>query len=390
MPAVSPPLAAPGSTGPTGVAPSGTFTVKAVAPKGQRLRTVLVSALVGAIVAGGATAAALWNRSRPTVAIPAAGSAPRAVGGGTGSSSLDVHAVLATVGPSVVSVHTGSSGGEAAGSGIVLSADGIVLTNAHVIADATTIELDLADGRTVEARVLGAYPDSDVAVLRAEGLTQAAVPAELGSSDSLRVGDDVVAIGNALNLGEAPSVTTGIVSALNRSITAPGGTALDDLIQTDAAINPGNSGGPLVDATGRVVGMNTAIVSGAQNIGFALAIDEIRPIVEDLRAGRRVQQTRPLLGVETVDVSSVDPAVRARLGISTTSGAFVQTVNPGTAAASVGLRPGDVIVAVDGRRVRAAADVGALVRTKRPGDTVRITWERDGSRDDGDAKLGTR
>jgi len=353
------------------------------------LRTVLVSALVGAIVAAGLTAAALWDRSGPnSIADPVSDRSRPAVT--IAGEALDVHGVLEKVRPSVVSIHTGVRGGQAAGSGIVLTRDGVVLTNAHVIDGAQTIELDLADGRTVEARLLGSVPDADVAVLQAEDLTEPMTPAELGSSDSLQVGDAVVAIGNALNLGEAPSVTTGIVSALNRSISAPGGKVLDNLIQTDAAINPGNSGGPLVNAHGQVVGINTAIVADAQNIGFALAIDEVRPLVDDLEAGRPVQQVRPLLGVETLDVGSVDPSILSRFGVTSSSGAFVQTVNPQTAAASIGLRQGDVIVAVDGRRIRTAADVGVAVRAKKPGDTVTVTWERDGERQDGDARLGTR
>jgi S1-C subfamily serine protease len=349
---------------------------------------VLLSALVGAIVAGVATAAALWDRDRGVTATPAADTGRPAVT--IPGEPLEIHALLQKVRPSVVSIHTGMRGGEAAGSGIVLSEDGIVLTNAHVVSGAQTIELDFADGRTAEARLLGSVPSADVAVLQAEGLTQPLTPAELGSSDALQVGDAVVAIGNALNLGEAPSVTTGIVSALSRSIRTPDGITLDNLIQTDAAINPGNSGGPLVNAHGQVVGVNTAILADAQNIGFALAIDEIRSIVEDLRAGRPVQQVRPLLGVETVDVRSIDRAILDRYGVTATSGAFVQRVDPGTGAEAVGLQQGDVITSVDGKRVRTAADVGVAVRAREPGDTVRIVWERNGTEMEGIATLGAR
>ncbi len=350
---------------------------------------MLLSALVGAIVAGVATAAALWDRTgtNDAAAPPRDEGRPAVTIAGD---PLEIHALLQKVRPSVVSIHTGVRGGEAAGSGIVLTDDGIVLTNAHVVAGAQTIELDLADGRTAEARLLGSVPSADVAVLQAEGLTQPVTPAELGSSDSLQVGDTVVAIGNALNLGEAPSVTTGIVSALSRSIVTPDGGSLDNLIQTDAAINPGNSGGPLVNANGQVVGVNTAILADAQNIGFALAIDEIRSIVDDLKAGRPAKQVRPLLGVETVDVSSIDATIRSRFGVTSTSGAFVQTVNPGTGAATAGLQQGDVITSVDGKRVRTASDVGTAVRAKDPGDSVRIVWERDGTEMDGTATLGSR
>ncbi len=361
--------------------------------RGHTLRTVLLSALVGAIVAGVATAAALWDRSDQSAATAAAPEPDRSTMTVPGD-ALSIHALLQKVRPSVVSVHTGVRGGEAAGSGVVLSADGIVLTNAHVVDGAQSIEIDLADGRTAEARLLGSVPAADVAVLQAENLTQPLTPAALGSSDSLQVGDAVVAIGNALNLGEAPSVTTGIVSALNRPVSTAGdagnqNTVLD-AIQTDAAINPGNSGGPLVNAQGEVVGVNTAILADAQNIGFALAIDDIRSIIDDIKAGRQVQTVRPLLGVETVDVSAISADIRSRFGVTATAGAFVQTVNPGTGAAAAGLRQGDVITSIDGRRVRSATDVGAAVRSKEPGDTVRIGWERQGSAQEGDATLGSR
>ncbi len=395
LPGVTPPTGPPvepptQSWRPTACTPPtpGAFTVRHVAPRGQTLRIVLISALVGAIVAAGLTAAAMWD-DVGSGAGRSSGQAGRPVVTMAGA-PLDVHEVLEKVRPSVVSIHTGVRGGEAAGSGIVLTSEGVVLTNAHVVQSAQTIELDLADGRTVEARLLGSVPDADVALLQAEGLTEPVVPAELGSSASLQVGDSVVAIGNALNLGEAPSVTTGIVSALSRSITAPSGTVLDNLIQTDAAINPGNSGGPLVDAHGLVVGVNTAIVADAQNIGFALAIDEIRSMVEDLEAGRPVQTVRPVLGVETLDVASIEPSIRSRFAVRATSGAFVQSVTPGSPAEEAGLHQGDVIVAVDGRRIRSAADVGTVVRSRNPGDTVRITWERSGDRQEGDARLGRR
>src|SRR5690606_22340485 len=297
--------------------------------------------------------------------------------------------ILEKVGPSVVSIHTGSRDGDAAGSGIVLSEDGLVLTNAHVVAGARTIEVDFADGRTAEARLVGSVAENDVALVQAEDLAEPVRPAELGSSSDLQVGDDVVAIGNALNLGEAPSVTTGIVSALGRSIRSPNGDTLVDLIQTDAAINAGNSGGPLVNSSGQVVGVNTAILADAQNIGFALSIDSITSIVDDLRAGREVRNTRPMLGVETLDVSMVDRTVIDRFGITATAGAFVQRVQPGSGADLAGMQAGDVIVGVDGRRIRTAADVGQAVRRHQPGDRIEIVIERSGREQRLTAVLGS-
>ncbi len=379
-PAVSSTPVGPGAPTPSGGPASG---------RGGGIRAALIGGLVGAIVAGGVTAAALWDRGGdgPSAATVSTPSRPAAtIPGG----NLDIQALLEKVRPSVVSIHTGVRGGEAAGSGVVLSDDGLVLTNAHVVEGAQTIEVDFADGRTSEARLLGSVPEADVALVKAEELTEPVTAAELGSSSDLQVGDDVVAIGNALNLGEAPSVTTGIVSALNRSITAPSGDSLDNLIQTDAAINPGNSGGPLVNASGQVVGINTAILADAQNIGFALSIDSIRSIVDDLQAGRPAAQTRPVLGVETLDVAGVDTAVVDRFGITATSGAFVQKVTSGSGAEAAGMQQGDVIVAIDGKRIRTAEDVGQAVRSKQPGDSIQITWERSGQEQQGTATLGTR
>lgn len=355
------------------------------------VRAALIGGLVGAIVAGGATSVALWDRngsSAPTAQQVVTEEARPS--NTTPGKSLDVRSLLDKVSPSVVSIHTGTRDGDAAGSGVVLSDDGLVLTNAHVVEGARTIEVDFSDGRTAEARLIGAVPENDVALIKVEGLTEPVTPAELGSSSDLQVGDEVVAIGNALNLGDEPSVTTGIVSALSRSIQSPTGDTLSDLIQTDAAINPGNSGGPLLNVAGQVVGINTAILADAQNIGFALSIDSITSIVDDLKAGRDVENSRPVLGVETLDIAGVDPAVAQRFGITATAGAFVQNVQPNTGASEAGLQAGDVIISVDGRRIRTAADVGQAVRAKSAGDTIEVEIERNGEAQTVTATLGTR
>lgn len=355
------------------------------------MRSALIGGLVGAIVAGGLTTAALWERSGLPTAAPAAVTTERPRPAVTvPGQALDIRSLLDKVSPSVVSVHTGTRQGDAAGSGIVISDDGLVLTNAHVVAGARTIEIDFSDGRTAEARLIGAVPENDVALVQASGLAEPVVPAELGSSGDLVVGDQVVAIGNALNLGEAPSVTTGIVSALGRSIRSPTGDSLDDLIQTDAAINPGNSGGPLVNAAGQVVGVNTAILADAQNIGFALSIDSIIDLIDDLRDGREIQNNQPVLGVETIDVGFVDTQIRRNFGVTATAGAFVQRVEPDSGAQVAGIQAGDVIVGVDGRRIRSAADVGQAVRNRAPGDRIDIRIEREGVEQSVVAVLGTR
>jgi S1-C subfamily serine protease len=265
-----------------------------------------------------------------------------------------------------------------AGSGTILTADGEVLTNAHVVEGARTIEVFLngeENGRAAD--LIGMNSAEDVALVKirnASGLPTA----ELGRSADLRVGDSVIAIGNALNLGATATVTEGIVSALNREIQAPG-VDLDGLIQTDAAINPGNSGGPLVDAQGRVVGVDTAVAGDAQNIGFALAIDNVKPIIEALRAGKGTTSTvagqQAFLGVTLEDA---------------TGGAGVAQVVDGSPADDAGLRAGDVITKVDSTTVSSSADAVSAIRSHEVGDTVTITWTRNGRTMTGKAELTTQ
>ncbi|MCZ7527448.1 MAG: trypsin-like peptidase domain-containing protein [Acidimicrobiia bacterium] len=227
----------------------------------------------------------------------------------------DVQEVLARVEPAVVAIQVTQDGpasqllGEnvSAGSGFVISPDGFIVTNNHVISDETgtqvggDIEVTFSDGETMPAEVVGRDPVTDLAVIQVDGEN---LPfAEIGDSDSLQVGDDVVAIGNALALEGGLSVTRGIVSALGRQVPTETGTVLTDAIQTDAAINRGNSGGPLVNASGEVVGINTAIADPqvAQNVGFAIAIAQAMPVIEQLRQGEDVEVA--FLGVQTQTVT---------------------------------------------------------------------------------------
>lgn len=349
------------------------------AAPGGHARSAIIGALVGAIVAGLLVGAALWDRS-DVVAVPPTANTVRAQAqpsGDMAGKALDIRGILEKVAPSVVSIHTGSRQGEAAGSGVVIDGSGLILTNAHVIDGASTITVGLVDGQSADAVVVGAVPERDVALIRVSGIENL-VPADLGSSSDLQVGDDVVAIGNALNLGDTPSVTTGIVSALSRSLQSPTGALLKDLIQTDAAINPGNSGGPLVNSRGQVVGINTAILQDAQNIGFALSIDSISQTIEDVAAGRSVNVKRPLLGVESLDVAYLDSQVIDRFDISATAGAFVQRITSGSGADEAGLQPGDVITGVDGRPVRNASDLVKRIGELEPGDRIEVEFERSG------------
>ena len=331
--------------------------------------------LVAALVATGVTVA-LDDQGSSPVARPVA--APIAVANG----GIDIHALLARVQPSVVTIRTSSATSqglfEGAGSGIVLSATGLVLTNAHVIGGIGDITVVLSDGTEHTGTLVGSSPGDDLAVIQVKGVKDL-VPAELGSSDALQVGDEVIAIGNALNLGGQPTVTRGIVSAKDRNLSAQG-VSLQGLIQTDAAINPGNSGGPLVNGAGQVVGVNTAILPDAQNLGFSIAIDRARPIIDAIEAGKgEVTPNQAFLGVSSSEIADLTPDVKARFKVAVDQGAFVTEVVPSSSADRAGLRPGDVIVKIDGKAVKAATEVREAILGKKPGDSVRITIIRSGA-----------
>lgn len=294
---------------------------------------------------------------------------------------LDIQGVLAKVRPSVVTINTGSESRagifEGAGSGVVIGEDGLILTNAHVIADADTIEVTFFDGTVKTATVVGTFPDDDIAIVDAEDIS-GLQPADLGSAEDLRVGDDVVAIGNALDLGSTPSVTKGIVSAKDRTIT-DAFIRLENLIQTDAAINPGNSGGPLVNAAGQVVGINTAIIDNAQNIGFAISIDVVRPLIDRALDGDAdLSPDTAFLGVTSISLANLDPSVQDEFGVSVPAGAFVQDVVPGSPAEEAGITRGDVVTEIAGEAITSAEDVARVVRSRRPGDLVTVVVQRDG------------
>ena len=346
---------------------------------------VLVGFLVGALVMGGAFASYAFGDRRSDDRAASA-----SLGGASGG--IDVHKVLDIAQPSVVSITTGSSnsifGG--AGSGVVISDDGLILTNAHVVASSGgKISVRFHDGTVAPASLVGASTKDDIALLRADesGLS----PATLGSSADLRVGDDVLAIGNALALGAEPSVTKGIVSALNRSIN-DGKVSLDHLIQTDAAINPGNSGGPLVNAAGEVVGINTAIIDGAQSVGFSIAIDQVQKIIEELKAGGGdVDPNQAVLGVETVTVdANLDASLRDKYGVTANQGALVTAVDTDSAASDAGILEGDVIIEADGEAVVTNQDITSSVQSHQKGDSMSIVVEREGRRKSFDVTLGPR
>jgi serine protease Do len=242
--------------------------------------------LAGALIASGALV--LTDDSGGS---PASSQAAQQVQSSAAPAQGDIAAILAKDVPAVVSITTGGGpvlsrgGGSGAATGFVIDPDGIIVTNDHVVDNAQSVTVTTSDGKELTARVLGEDASSDLAVLDVDATNLPAV--ELGDSDQVQVGDDVVAIGNALDLDGGLSATRGIVSGLHREIPTQNGGRLEDLIQTDAAINPGNSGGPLVDAQGRVIGINTAIAnpSTAQNVGFVIPISQAKPIIDRLRGG---------------------------------------------------------------------------------------------------------
>ena len=358
----------------------------------------VVGAMVAAALAGSIVAAADDHDTGPSPAATAAVSRPSSR---LADDPLSISRVLDAVERGVVAIKVqgvqtdGLRSGifEGAGSGMVIDPTGLVLTNAHVVNGANTITVTLSDGRDMPADLVSSAPSRDVALLQISGGSDLDV-VTLGTSKELVVGDAVVAVGNALNLGATPTVTTGIVSALNRSIDAGARgqvvEGLDQLIQTDAAINQGNSGGPLVNAAGEVIGINTAVAAEGQNIGFALSIDSVKPLIERLRTGNGEVVAGAFLGVSTVDLALVSPVVRDRLGITRTDGAFVQEVVTGSGAEAAGLQPGDVITQVDGRSVNQAADVAGIIQDRRAGETVEIGFEREGRSRTTSATLGSR
>lgn len=319
---------------------------------------VIAAVLVGAVAGGGVAYRVATNLAEDR-GSPAAISRPRSA-----APAGSVAAIVESIRPSVVAVFTEAFTFEGAGSGVVLDAGGHILTNAHVVSGANQIEVLFSDGRRLDARVVGRDEISDLAVLKVEASDLTAAP--LGSSDELRVGDRVIAVGNALALSGGPTVTEGIVSALERSIDADNGS-LENLIQTDAAINPGNSGGPLLDDSGRVVGINTAGAANAQNIGFAIAISPAKAIVDQLIQTGKV--VRAFLGVSMTDVT---PEVAERLGLNTDRGALVVQVEPGTPAERAGIRADDVIVEAGGEQIEQVRDMLRAIRSRKPGDRLEM------------------
>jgi len=280
--------------------------------------------------------------------------------------------------------------GVATGSGFVIDNDGHIITNAHVVDGASKVTVKLEDKITRQAKVIGKDPSTDIALLKIDPSGLKLDPLPLGQDAPVQVGDPVLAIGNPFGLDR--TLTTGVISAKQRKIEAPNGFSIDHVLQTDAAINPGNSGGPLLDAAGRVIGINSQIATGGNGggnvgIGFAVPIDTAKKVLPDLERSGRVQ--RAYLGIEGVTIDSSF----ARIGLKATSGVLIQKVTPGGPAEKAGLRGGDVqsvvggqqlrlggdvIVKIDGRPMRSIDDVVTTIARKRPGQKVQVEVLRDG------------
>ncbi|HEY1957095.1 MAG TPA: Do family serine endopeptidase [Polyangiaceae bacterium] len=267
---------------------------------------------------------------------------------------------------------------KALGSGIIVDAQGHVVTNAHVIDGADVVKIKLPDDREFSAKVIGKDTRLDVAVLKLENAPRDLPVASLGSSDALRVGEYVVAIGNPFGLGS--TVTMGIVSAKGRVI---GAGPYDDFIQTDASINPGNSGGPLFDLHGQVIGINTAINPQGKGIGFAIPIDEVKQALPELIAHGHV--ARGQLGVM---IQGMDEDIAKALGMDRPHGALVGAVNDGSPASRAGIKAGDVVTSVDGQEVRHSSDLPRMIASHAPGTHVKLGVLRSGHTLDADVTLG--
>jgi len=322
----------------------------------RRFGAAVAGGLVSAtLVSAGAFGLGLLDTGDPpaTASPPAAAVSPKQQG--------DVAAIYRAASPAVVSVRTGSG----SGTGFVVDTDGTVVTNAHVVGESERVQLQFSDDRTVTADVRGVDSSSDLAVLHVDPARAGTLTAlELADSGTVRTGQLAVAIGSPFGLPQ--TATAGIVSGTGRHIEAPDGFQIDSVIQTDAPINPGNSGGPLLDAAGRVIGVNSQIATGGTGqgnvgIGFAVPANTVRDVIPRLERGETIR--------------------RAYLGVSTgagNGGAVVREATAGAPGARAGLRSGDVIVAVDGQRITGPDDVAAAIQDRAPGDSVDVEVRRDG------------
>jgi putative serine protease PepD len=333
-----------------------------------------VLALSGVFDDGGASANQSTSASStatppPTTTVAAATS---------NGSAVDVEGIYSRVSPGVVFVEADQQNGQASGSGFVIDDQGDIVTNEHVVDGATALKVRFGEnGDAIPVKLLGADRSADLAVVRVDPskVPGGLKPVTLGSSSDLKPGEPTVAIGSPFGL--EGTVTSGIVSGLNRTIQAPSGFSISGAVQTDAAINPGNSGGPLLDAQGRVIGVNSQIATesgSSSGVGFAIPIDQVKKIEPVLQRGEKVQHA--YLGVASGDAPS--------------GGAQVGSVVPNGPAAKAGLRQGDRIISIAGETVEGSDDLSASVNAHQPGEKVAVVVERNGQRRTLTVTLGTQ
>jgi putative serine protease PepD len=373
----------------------------------RRTFTVFVAVLVAAVAGSGIGAATVLSfdsrdKAATTTVERTSASAPVA----TSTELLSIAEIAKRATPSVVEI-TVSSGttqqgqptGQAQGSGWIYDTEGHVITNQHVVEGASSVRVMLADGSSYSATVVGADPSTDLAVIKVDAPADKLVPLSVGDSNALEVGDGVVAIGSPFGL--EGSVTSGIVSALNREMQSPNGFSINDSIQTDAAINHGNSGGPLLDLEGKVVGVNAQIESdsgGNDGVGFAIPSSTVTSIASQLIESGSVEHA--YLGVTLQEIPA-DVADQ----VDGTAGAAIAQVRPETPAAQAGLKAatgektvdgtpypsgGDVVTAADGQKIASADDLQKAIDAKKPGDKIELTVVRDGKTRTVTVTLGSR
>jgi putative serine protease PepD len=348
----------------------------------RRRRTVgiLVGTLLAALLIGAGVLGANLLRGddelQPAALPVAPGAAP------ADQRTRSIRAIYAAVKDSVVPVRVSGAVSAGSGTGFVIDKGGVIVTNAHVVKDAQAVSVRVEDkGDYVDADVLGVDEQSDLAVLRVAGAGSKLKPLRLADSDKVQVGDATLAVGFPLGLNRSASASSGIVSGVGRSL--PAGSSpfkIERVIQTDAAINPGNSGGPLLDSAGRVIGVNTAILTaggggGSVGVGFAVPSNMVRKVVPRLESGRSAQHA--YLGVSTREFQSGP-------------GAYLAEVVPGGPASSSGLRIGDVIVAIDGEPITIPEDISIAIEDRKPGNTVSIEVQRAGASEVVQVTLGNR
>jgi S1-C subfamily serine protease len=359
----------------------------------------IAAAFAAAVLLGAGGGVAAYSVAAPTATTTVVRQVTVTDSQPASSSGLSVSAIYDRVHRGVVTVKVTTPQGEALGSGFVIDGQGHIVTNDHVVDGATSISVEFADGASYDAQLVGADPSTDVAVIKVSAPSSELTPLQLGDSSTIQVGDQVVAIGSPLGLDE--TVTSGIVSALNRTITSPNQFAINGAIQTDAAINHGNSGGPLLNQSGQVIGINSQIESdsgGNDGIGFAVPSNTVKSVASQLIQTGVVEHA--YLGVA---VTTVDDQTASALGIP--AGVEVTQVRNGTPAANAGLEAatsgqvvngqqfpvgGDVITAVDGQKISSSEELQSVIGAKKPGDSVTVTYTRDGSEHTVSVTLGTR